>query len=254
LQPDERMSPAGRSTDWDVTLIGAGSLPMRDGLMAPKGELGDLVLVSNVVLLRGAAGTVLIDTAAGHLDAGWEGAESNLGAALAPYCAVEEVGTVILTHLDFDHFGGAADVPAGRVVVTAAAAAGARAWDPAEDEGEIEVFARLAGRLDEVADGTEVVPGVRLVEAPGHRAGHACVEIDGRDGRRVFLSDVIHHPSHVEHPEWDCEFDSDRDLALRTRRDWLERLAGTGTPCAASHIDGWGTIEPGGDGLGWRPI
>ena len=102
------------------------------------------------------------------------------------------------------------------------------------------MFARLAGRLDEVADGTEVVPGVRLVEAPGHRAGHACVDIDGRDGRRVFLSDVIHHPSHVEHPEWDCEFDSDTELALRTRRDWLERLAGTGTPCAASHIAGLG--------------
>ena len=44
------------------------------------------------------------------------------------------------------------------------------------------------------------------------------------------------------------------NAALRTRRDWLERLAGTGVPCAASHIAGWGTIEPGGDGLGWRPL
>ncbi len=241
-------------SDWRVELITAGSLPMRDGLMAPRGELGDIDVVSNVVLLRGAGGTVLIDTAAGHLDAGWEGATSNLAAALAPHCQISDIDTVVLTHLDFDHFGGAADVPARRVVVTASAAAAARGWDPAQDEGETEVFARLADRLDEVADGTEVVPGVRLVEAPGHRAGHACVEIDGSDGRRVFLSDVIHHPSHVEHPEWDCEFDSDTERALRTRRDWLERLAGTGTPCAASHIAGWGTIEPGSDGLGWRPL
>ena len=28
---------------------------MLDGLMAPRGELGDIVVVSNVVLLRGAA-------------------------------------------------------------------------------------------------------------------------------------------------------------------------------------------------------
>src|SRR6266516_6931339 len=98
-------------SEWDVTLGAAGTLPMRDGLMAPKGELGDIDVVSNVVLLRGAAGTVLIDTAAGELDAQWEGAESHLAEALAPYCRLEEIDTVVLTHLDFDHFGGVTEIP-----------------------------------------------------------------------------------------------------------------------------------------------
>jgi len=236
-----------------VTLISAGRLPMEDGLMAPKGKLGDIEVVSNVVLLRGAAGTALVDTAAGGLDGSWDGAHSDLAGALAPYCRPEDIDTVVLTHLDFDHFGGAGEIPAPRIVVTKTAADWARTWTP-ERGGLADVFARIEGRLDEVADGAEVLPGVRLVEAPGHRQGHAVVEIDGADGRRVFLSDVIHHPLHVEHPEWDSEFDSDVDRALRTRRDWLERLAGTGVPCAASHIPGWGTIEPGGDGLGWRPL
>ena len=225
---------------------------MRDGLMAPRGELGDMVVASNVVLLRGGAGTILIDTAAGGMDSSWEGAVTDLAGALAPHCTLDEIDTVILTHLDFDHCGGAPDVPAKRVIVTATAAEWARSG---EDAGSAPaVMARLGDRVVEVADGAEVAPGVRLVEAPGHRGGHACVEIDARDGRRVFLADVIHHPLHVAHPEWDREFDSDPELALRTRRDWLERLAGTGVPCAASHIDGWGTIEPGGDGLGWRPL
>ncbi len=240
-------------SDWDVTLIAAGSLPMRDGLLAPAGELGDMEVTSNVVLLRGNAGTLLVDTAAGQLDDQWEGAESNLAEALAPYCRLDEIDTVVLTHLDFDHFGGVTDIPARRLVVTAAAAAAARAWEPGT-RVSAGIFAQIEGRLEEVADGTEVAPGVRLVEAPGHREGHACVEIDAADGRRVFLSDVIHDPLHVAHPEWDREFDSAPELALRTRRDWLERLAGTGVPCAASHIAGWGTIEPGGDGLAWRPL
>jgi glyoxylase-like metal-dependent hydrolase (beta-lactamase superfamily II) len=239
--------------DWDVTLISAGSLPMEDGLMAPRGELGDIDVVSNVVLLRGAAGTVLVDTAAGGLDGSWEGARSDLAAALAPHCRPEDIDTVILTHLDFDHFGGAAEIPAQRVVVTKTAADWARTWEP-EDGDLSDVFRRIEPRLDEVADGAEPLPGVRLVEAPGHRRGHAVVEIEGGGGRRVFLADVIHHPLHVERPEWDREFDSDVQLALRTRRDWLERLAGTGVLCAASHIAGWGTVEPGGDGLGWRPV
>ena len=239
--------------DWTVHLVKAGSLPMRDGLLAPRGELGDIEVVSNVLLLQGSAGTVLVDTAAGGQDHRWQGARSNLAEALAAHCRIEDVDAVVLTHLDFDHFGGAADIPADRVFVTATAADWARTWEY-EPGGLSEVFERLDGRMVEVADGVEVLPGVRLIEAPGHRQGHACVEIDGRDGRRVFLADVIHHPSHVEHPEWDREFDSDAEAALRTRRDWLERLAGTGTPCAASHIVGWGTIEPGGDGLGWRPL
>lgn len=237
-------------SDWDVTLISAGSLPMEDGLLAPPGELGDIEVVSNVVLLRGSAGTVLVDTASGGLDGSWEGAQSDLAAALAPHCRVEDIDVVVLTHLDFDHFGGAADIPVPRVIVTRTAADWARTWDP----GPLaEVFRRVEGRLDEVADGDEPLSGVRLVEAPGHRRGHAVVDIDAADGRRVFLADVIHHPLHVEHPEWDREFDSDPGVALRTRRDWLERLAGTGVLCAASHIEGWGTVEPGGDGLGWRP-
>jgi glyoxylase-like metal-dependent hydrolase (beta-lactamase superfamily II) len=239
-------------SDWDVTLVAAGSLPMEDGLMAPRGELGDIEVVSNVVLLRGAAGTALVDTAAGDMDGSWQGAQSDLAGALAPHCRVEDVDTVVLTHLDFDHFGGAAEIPASRIVVTRTAADWARTWD-AERAGLAGVFARIEGRLVEAADGDEVLPGVWLVEAPGHRHGHAVVEIEGADGRRVFLADVIHHPLHVEHPEWDREFDSDVTLALRTRRDWLERLAGTGVLCAASHIAGWGTVEPGGDGLGWRP-
>jgi glyoxylase-like metal-dependent hydrolase (beta-lactamase superfamily II) len=240
-------------SDWDVTLIRAGTLPMRDGLMAPRGELGDIEVASNVVLLRGGGRFILIDTAAGGMDASWEGAASDLAGALAPHCRLDEIDTAILTHLDFDHCGGAPDVPAERVIVTATASRWARS-EAEGTESAAAVLARLGGRVEEVADGAEVVPGVRLVEAPGHRGGHACVEIDARGGRRIYLADVIHHPLHVAHPEWDCEFDSDPEVALRTRRDWLERLAGTGTPCAASHIDGWGTIEPGGDGLGWRPL
>ena len=70
-------------SDWDVNLIAAGSLPMGDGLMAPRGELGAMDVTSNVVLLRGGGRVILIDTAAGEMDSSWEGATSDLAGALA---------------------------------------------------------------------------------------------------------------------------------------------------------------------------
>ena len=239
-------------SDWDVQLISAGALPMEGRLLGPEGTFADTHICSNVILLRGGGRTILIDTAAGGLDSQWEGATSNLEAALAAHrCATGDIDTIILTHLDFDHCGGAADIPAGTVIVSESSAAWARSWEPG-GSGVAGVFARIEGRLEAVADGTEVAPGIRMIDAPGHRKGHTCIEIGGDGSRRVFLADVIHHTSHVEHPEWDHEFDSDPEAGLSTRRRWLADLAGTGVWCAASHIAGWGTIEPAGDGYRWR--
>jgi glyoxylase-like metal-dependent hydrolase (beta-lactamase superfamily II) len=239
-------------SNWDVRLISAGSIPMEGALLGPAGTFADTDLPSNVVLVRGGGRTILVDTAAGSLDSEWEGAKSNLAEALAAHgCVLSDIDTVVLTHLDFDHCGGAPEVPAERVVVSATAAAWARAL-PA-DRSARQVLEAVGGRLEEAADGAEVARGVRIVEAPGHRGGHACVEIAVDGSQRVFLADVIHHASHVEHPEWDHEFDTDPELGLRTRVAWLKRLAGTGAVCAASHIAGWGTIKRAGDGYRWQP-
>jgi glyoxylase-like metal-dependent hydrolase (beta-lactamase superfamily II) len=239
-------------SDGDVQLIPAGSIPMRGDLLGPAGTFADGDVPSNVVLVRRGGRTILIDTAAGSLDNEWEGATSDLATALAAHgCGLADIDTVVITHLDFDHCGGAPDVPAERVVVTATAAAWARAL-PA-DRSARHVLEAVGARVHEAADGEEVAPGVRIVEAPGHRGGHACVEVELDGSRRVFLADVIHHPSHVEHPEWDREFDTDPEAGLATRQRWLSELAGTGIWCAASHIDGWGTIEPAGSGYRWQP-
>jgi glyoxylase-like metal-dependent hydrolase (beta-lactamase superfamily II) len=240
-------------SDRDVQLISAGSLPMKGALLGPAGTFADTRICSNVVLIRGGGHTILVDTAAGPLDEQWEGATSNLAAALSEHgCALTDIDTIVLTHLDFDHCGGAADVPAERVVVSESAAEWARTWEPGAG-GVADVIARVGDRLETVPDGGQAAPGVRLIDAPGHRRGHSCVEIALDRSRRVFLADVVHHTSHVEHPEWDHEFDSDPELGLVTRRHWLAHLSGTGVWCAASHIEGWGTIEPAADGFRWAP-
>jgi glyoxylase-like metal-dependent hydrolase (beta-lactamase superfamily II) len=106
------------------------------------------------------------------------------------------------------------------------------------------------GLLDELADGDEVAPGVRLAAAPGHRAGHACVVVEGE---LLHLADVVHHAEHVPHPEWDPAFDEDPGTAVATRRRWLAAAADAGLPVVHAHVAGVGRVLRAGDGFAWRP-
>ena len=165
-------------------------------------------------------------------------------------CSPDEVTTVVLTHFDADHAGGilvgtypddlAPALPSTRVVALETTA------DLGEDADRIVGRLRGSGvRVDRVADGGDIVPGVRLRSAPGHRAGHACLDFTDGAERFVFLADVVHAREHVAHPEWDFLHDSDPAVGLVTRRGLLDELAGSGATVACSHVDGFGLIEAG---------
>jgi glyoxylase-like metal-dependent hydrolase (beta-lactamase superfamily II) len=220
---------------------------MQARMLAPDGELGDgeLTVPSNVLLLRGASQTVLIDAGSGSLTVDWPGGEADLTGALAEAgCDPAEIGLVVMTHLDFDHCGGAAELPRARVAMLAGA-------EPSSESAERLVEQLEAGgRIDRVQDGGSPAPGLTLRSAPGHRAGHAVVEVGGG---LVHLADVIHHPAHVEHLTWDREFDSDAALALATRRSLMGEMADRGVTVVASHIAEPGRIVRSADGgLLWQ--
>ncbi len=236
---------------WEATLVRAGTIPMPGKLLAPSGVLPEVVdLPSSVLLLRGHGRTLLVDTSAGSMAEEWDGATSDLTAALLAAGAVpDEIDTVILTHLDFDHCGGVIvdGRPAfadARVVVSREAADWAR---EADDPGAAAIREIHAIGLLDVWHGGEVAPGLSLLDAPGHRIGHCALAI----GTARYLADVVHHPLHVEHLDWDREFDSDPEVALATRSAMLATAAG---PVACSHIEGWATIERDGNTLRWKPL
>jgi glyoxylase-like metal-dependent hydrolase (beta-lactamase superfamily II) len=85
-------------------------------------------------------------------------------------------------------------------------------------------------------EGTEVAPGLFLRSAPGHTPGQLAVEVS--DGGRSGLigGDWVHHPAQLAHPEWVCSADIDANLAERSRRDLLGRLAGTENLLMGAHF------------------
>lgn len=253
----------GATGEWLPTLLEVGSAPHPGAWVGP-GFPEWMSSPSNALLLRGPSGAILVDTGSGPLVDRWpfEGAHSDVVAALAR-AGVEpdDVGTVVLTHLDDDHVGGVFEGPWPDVrptfrhasfIVPRAAVLGAVDGGAAGTAGVAELLVGT-GRLVEADDGDEVAPGIVLLSAPGHRAGHSIIHVDG-EAPLVHLADVVHHLAHVAHPEWDEAADSDPATALATRRRLLGEAAISGARLVASHVPGPGAFRVVWRGAGYEPV
>jgi glyoxylase-like metal-dependent hydrolase (beta-lactamase superfamily II) len=212
------------------------------------------------VLLRGHGRTILVDAGSGPFVTDWPGGTDELGARLAAEGATPDL--IIITHLDFDHSGGLVAksesdglvpaFPGVPVIAPAAAVADARR-NAGDGSPEPRVIAALdrAGLVEGYEDGHEPAPGLRLRSAPGHRLGHSILEIGDS---LVHVVDIIHHPLHVEHLEWDRTWDFEPEVALATRRRILTELAESGSTVVTSHFASPGRIERAGDGLRWLAL
>ena len=63
---------------------------------------------------------------------------------------------------------------------------------------------------------------VWLAPAPGHTPGHVAVHLESKGHRAVLCGDLIHSPLQCLYPHWKYWIDFDQDLAVKTRRAFLE--------------------------------
>jgi glyoxylase-like metal-dependent hydrolase (beta-lactamase superfamily II) len=255
-------APLEPTGGWELTLLEFGQAEHPGEWVGP-GFPEMMWTPMNGLLIRRPGTTILVDAGPGVLSYLWayEGIHSDVPDALAASgSAPGEIDLVVLTHLDDDHLGGVlrGDWPAGaqlafpnaRVVAPREAIAAVDAGEGLpvglEERKRVLEILRWHGVL-EAHDPGSLADGVALRPAPGHRAGHCCVEVAG-DRPLVHIADTLHHPSHIEHPDWDGPADDDRALALETRRSVLADLAATGTRAVASHLAGVFTVARAGGG------
>ena len=169
----------------------------------------------------------------------------------------DDVEGIIITHLHKDHTGGLL-TPAGdaafrnaRVIVGQTEMS---FWTdpvmPRKDLREYELtkvlLQKYSGRIETVADDAEIVPGIRLEPLQGHSPGHSGVTIKDAGKELLMWGDIMHSSIlQFDYPAWSVVVDMDRDQALATRLNLLERLSGKDILVAGSHTYGVGKIRPG---------
>ena len=222
---------------------GAGLEAYRERL-EPNGEIG---LDCLCFLLRADGQTTLVDTGLGP-EASGRLMEELASAGVAP----AEVDQVIFTHLHGDHTGWNLDRATGEPLFPRARYLVPRGdWDeqttksqPAASFIRDVAPLRVLDRMELVDDGFIVSPSLTAVHTPGHTPGHTSVAVTSGGEQALVLGDVFLTTVDVEEPDWSSTFDSDQDIARRTRHAILERLEGNGALVAAAHLrdPGFGRI------------
>ena len=231
---------------------------------------GLLVLSFHTYVIRTPRRTILVDTCGGndkprpgkprYHAKRWPYLERLAAVGVTP----ERVDVVVCTHLHVDHVGWNTRLVDGRWVPTFPRARYLfvrREWEFWREEYKTERFrddpyhedsivpVLEAGLVDLVDADLTLDHGVRLVPTPGHTPGHVCVQVEGGGRQAVMSGDLMHHPVQCAEPAWSSVFCVDRAHSARTRRDFLERHAGSDTLIMPAHFPApsAGRIERGDD-------
>ena len=108
-----------------------------------------------------------------------------------------------------------------------------------------------SGQAKLVAVDHDIETGIYFQPAFGHTPGTIVLHVDGQDAQAVLCGDVMHHPAQVVHPEWSSAFCADPIQSAKSRRELLDRVAGTGTLVLPAHFLApyYGPVERHGEGF-----
>ncbi|MDR2442487.1 MAG: MBL fold metallo-hydrolase [Deltaproteobacteria bacterium] len=183
------------------------------------------------------SGKVLVDTGNGPA----ANLMKNLAAAgIAP----EDIKVVLLTHYHGDHIRGLID-EAGKAAFPNATVYGSIAedkyWLGSENRGE-EAQKCLSPyesseRYKLFSPGSEVLPGVQVVELYGHTPGHVGFLFEGGDEDFLAWGDVV-HIAYVQfkYPEATMRYDVDKSKGVEVRKRIFAQTAEKSLVVAGAHL------------------
>lgn len=234
---------------------------------------GYVDIAMNVLVIKTADKTILIDTGAGSTmgdSSGWLPGNLQIAGISAA-----DVTDIILTHAHSDHIGGLLDAqgalifPNANVYLTKAehdfwlgenvdlskSKLGNKEWFVDFSVKIIkEVKDTLGSQLHLVDDDTELFDFLKLIPAPGHTPGHVAIQLSSQGESLFHLGDTTHtHVLLFAHPEWGFEADYDFAQGVQTRIHLMAALADKKCRAFSFHLPfpGLGHVGRTGNGFRW---
>ena len=243
--------------------------------LSPADEANRILLSCNLLLIETPDRRVLVETGMGDR---WPQREAeryelkplvNHDAVLAALGLTnEDVDCVVISHLHFDHAGGAVRLVEGRLLPTFPQAkyyvqrgewelahkANARAkgsyryadFDPLQEHGVLELI-----------DGdAEIVPGVWAKITGGHTSHHQVITFESQGQKGVYFADILPTRSHVN-PPWVMGYDHFPLDSCDVKSRWLADAARENWLVVFDHEPGvpWGQVELTADSrFNFRPL
>ncbi|WP_224544111.1 MBL fold metallo-hydrolase [Mesorhizobium sp. CA16] len=209
-----------------------------------------------VVVLQMNGRTVMMDAGSGvgQWQANATHLPANMKAAGIDYKAID---TIMISHFHPDHVWGLMEkgtndpvFPNAELIVNATEY---NWWtDPSRlaklPEGRKPAGKRIAENFPKwknwklVDDGTEVVPGIRIMAAPGHTPGHSVYHVDAGAEQFLVSADTMYVPALLApHPEWQGAYDQDGPMAIATRHKIIDQVIADNVRICGSHFPFPGT-------------
>ncbi|WP_192244416.1 MBL fold metallo-hydrolase [Mesorhizobium silamurunense] len=223
-----------------------------------------------VVVLQMNGRTIMMDAGSGvgQWQANATHLPANMKAAGIDYKAID---TVMISHFHPDHVWGLMEkgtnapvFPNAELIVNATEY---NWWtDPSRlaklPEGRKPAGKRIAENFPKwknwklVDDGTEVVPGIRIMAAPGHTPGHSVYHVDAGSEQFLVSADTMYVPALLApHPEWQGAYDQDGPMAITTRHKLIDQVIADNVRICGSHFPfpGTGSFVKDGNAYAFTP-
>ena len=239
---------------WKVIVLETGDFRLDGGAMMgsvpkvlweqtnPADELNRINLSLRCLLLDNGSKRVLIETGMGNKFNdkfksmfAIKQSSNPLSDTLCEYgYNPESITDVILTHLHFDHSGGALNCNENEVLVPAFTNAKYHVsesnWklgvapnprDRASYLNENYLPLKDAGVLNLIADNSEILSGISSYIVNGHTTGQQLIKVESEGEVLVFCSDLIPLRSHLKLP-WIMGYDLNALLSLKEKTKFLQ--------------------------------